>query len=73
MKIILNLKKSINNYDWESKEKLENWLEDEILRTLWRLYDENDDLSVEQSNRLYDILDMFSSYEIIGNGEKYDK
>lgn len=38
-----------------------------MLRTLWKLYDRNEDknfLTDEEQNKLYDILDMFREYKV---------
>ena len=72
MKIVLDLKHSYNNYEWEDKEELKKYIEENMLPILWNLYNKNsdnvdsfrEDLSTEELNRLYDILDMFNKYEI---------
>lgn len=69
MKIILNLEKSMSNYEWETEE-LKDFIDNYMLKTLWDLYSKNDlehnenNLSEEEQNKLYDILDMFRNYEI---------
>ena len=64
MKIVLDLKKSLNNYDWNNIEELKKHIENDIKPMLWELYD-SENISVEEQNRLYDLLDMFNVYEII--------
>ncbi len=70
MKIILDLDKSFNNYDWEDKKQLKDFVDNYMLDTLWKFYDKNNFesdsnyLSDEEINKLYDILDMFRDYEI---------
>ena len=64
LRIILDLSKSINNYEWNDKEELKEHIKD-ILDTLNDLYNKKDDLlSEDDSNRVYDMIDMFSSFEI---------
>lgn len=64
MKIVLDLSKSINNYQWEDKGELKEHIFN-MLNELWDLYNETEEImSVEKHNRLYDILDMFNKFEI---------
>lgn len=67
MKIILDLKNSFNNFDWESKEELEKYI-NEMKDILWKYYDEyfvqEDNCEDEVKSRLYDMLDMFQSFEV---------
>lgn len=66
MQIILNLNKSFNNYHWNNKEELKNY----IIYMLSILYEHKKELANNEEDmqnledRLYDILDMFTSYEI---------
>lgn len=70
MKVILDLKKSFNNYEWDDIKELKDFIDNYMLDTLWKFYDKNnlesgsDLLTDEEINKLYDILDMFSNYEI---------
>ena len=70
MKIILNLEKSMSNYEWETEEELKDFIDNYMLKTLWEFYNKNDlehnenNLSEEEQNKFYDILDMFRNYEI---------
>lgn len=70
MKIVLDLKHSFNNFNWESKEELKEYIDKHIIPVLWGLYknlDENEKqtfLTGGNLNRLYDILDMFTNYTI---------
>ena len=70
MKIVLDLKHSFSNYEWEDKEELKDFIDNYMLDTLWKFYDNNnlesgnDYLTEEEINKLYDILDMFRNYEI---------
>lgn len=70
MKVILDLNKSFNNYEWEDKKELKDFIDNYMLDTLWKFYDNNnlesgsDLLTDEEINKLYDILDMFRNYEI---------
>lgn len=64
MKIILDLKHSYNNYYWTNKEELEDYIKYAI-NELWEMYNETEEtMSENKHDRLYDILDMFNSYEI---------
>ena len=73
MKVILDLKKSFNNYEWDDIKELKDFIDNYMLDTLWKFYDKNnlesgsDLLTDEEINKLYDILDMFSNYEIKGS------
>lgn len=72
MKIILDLDHSFNNYHWEDKEELEEYIK--IMKEqLWKYYDmyftmESENMIEEFDddfiNRFYDILDMFESFEV---------
>lgn len=70
MKVILDLKHSFNNYEWDDVKELKDFIDNYMLDTLWKFYDKNnfesgsDLLTDEETNKLYDILDMFRSYEI---------
>lgn len=72
MKIILDLDKSMNNYEWEDKKELKDFIDNYMLPTLWELYDkynfesETDVFTDEEVNKLYDILDMFRDYKLKG-------
>ena len=71
MKIVLDLSKSDNHYHWEDKKELEKYI-NSMKNILWRLYEsmqDDYDASDEEYNRLYDILDMFSVFEIKGDEE----
>ena len=71
MKIVLDLSKSGNHYLWEDKKELEEYI-NSMKNILWRLYEsmqDDYDASDEEYNRLYDILDMFSVFEIKGDEE----
>lgn len=68
MKIVLDLTYSINNYDWTDADKLKEHIENNIKPILWELYDD-ENISVEERNRLYDLLDMFNIYEIESKGD----
>lgn len=66
-KIVLDLTRSINNHEWQSTEELDNRIRD-IGSILWDLYDKSQwlsNISDEERNALYDILDMFSRYDFI--------
>lgn len=69
MKIVLDLSKSINNYNWLFKDNLKEHINEtlDLLDELLLELKEQDKLHIEDTtlNRFYDILDMFSSYEII--------
>lgn len=70
LKIKLDLNKSINNYDWENKEELKEHL-NECLKMAWELFKEiQEDTDTDHVNRLYDILDLFTTFEIIEKGEE---
>lgn len=70
MKIELDLSKSMSNYEWDNEEELKDFIDNYMLKTLWELYNKNDlehnenNLSEEEQNKLYDILDMFRKYEV---------
>lgn len=64
MKIVLDLKHSYNNYEWENKEDLKDFIDNILKSDLWELYNSNL-LDTDLQDRLYDILDMFNKYEII--------
>jgi hypothetical protein len=67
MKIELDLSKSYSNYEWDNKNELKDFIDNYMLRTLWKLYDRNEDknfLTDEEQNKLYDILDMFREYKV---------
>ena len=72
MKIILDLDKSMSNYEWEDKKELKDFIDNYMLPTLWELYDkynfesETDVFTDEEVNKLYDILDMFRDYKLKG-------
>lgn len=64
MKIELDLNKSFNNYHWKDKKELSNYIES-MVSELWGLYNEmGENMSDDEYNRLYDILDMFNNFEI---------
>lgn len=64
MKIILDLKHSYNNYYWNSKEELEDYIKYAI-NELWEMYSETEEtMSENKHDRLYDILDMFEKFEV---------
>lgn len=64
MKIELDLSKSFNNYHWEDKEELKYHIL-VMVNELWELYNKTEEsMSVEERNKLYDILDMFNKFEI---------
>ena len=64
MKIILDLDKSFNNYNWESEEELEKYIQ-YMKNELWEMYNETEEIMCDNKhNRLYDILDMFNSFKI---------
>ena len=64
MKIELDLSKSINNYHWKDKEELKEHISN-MINELWKLYNEmGENMSDDEYNRLYDILDMFNKFEI---------
>lgn len=71
MKILLNLNKSFNNYDWKDKEELKQYIYD-MLEIMWEYYQdyiqEDTDPSDEIHNRFYNLLDMFSSFEVLEKG-----
>ena len=70
MKIELDLSKSMSNYEWDNEEELKDFIDNYMLKTLWEFYNKNDlehnenNLSEEEQNKLYDILDMFRNYEV---------
>ena len=68
MKIVLDLKHSLNNYHWNNAKELEEYIYS-CLNILWKYYQEyiqeQYDASDEEYNRFYNLLDMFSSFEII--------
>lgn len=70
MKIILDLDKSINNYDYDEKEI--KMVIESSLNTLWNKYDYECESFEEDEEHfaLYNILDMFRSFEIKENGDK---
>jgi len=64
MKVILDLKKSFNNYYWKDKEELEDYIK-YMKNELWEMYNETDEIMSENKHdRLYDILDMFEKFEV---------
>ena len=64
MKIILDLKHSYNNYHWNNKEELEDYIK-YMKNELWEMYNETEEtMSENKHDRLYDILDMFEKFEI---------
>ena len=64
MKVVLDLKKSFNNYYWKDKEELEDYIK-YMKNELWEMYNETEEtMSENKHDRLYDILDMFESFEI---------
>ena len=69
MELKLDLKKSFNNYHWKDKQELKDYI-DYMLNVLWEYRKELTESESEKDysnieDRLFDILDMFSSYEII--------
>lgn len=83
MKIVLDLEKSMNNHCWkEIGLSLKSYVE-LMLETLWKLYDNSGDLAEDEEQyvdlddeyrlRLYDMLDMFSTFKIIGDDENENK
>lgn len=74
MKIVLDLSKSINNYEYQNKEDLEGYIK-MMLSSLDELYsklEKQEDIEDTTLNRFYDILDMFSNYEIINENKISD-
>lgn len=71
MKIVLDLEHSINNYDWQDKEELKRYIElmKYDLNELYYILEEKEDIEDTYIIRLYDMFDMFSKYEIIGDDE----
>jgi hypothetical protein len=67
MKVVLDLSKSINNYLYQDKDDLDGYIKSMLKRLdeLYRDLEQDDNIDDDTLNRLYDILDMFSSYEII--------
>ncbi len=67
MKVVLDLKKSFNNYHWKDKELLEDYIK-YMKQVLWEFYEEESGNGADMEDnvlfRLYDILDMFESFEI---------
>lgn len=68
-KIILDLTHSMNNYEWEDVEELEDRIRD-VLSMLWEFYSKTEDVNiryfgVEERNALYDLLDMFERRDFI--------
>ena len=64
MKVVLDLKKSFNNYHWKNEEELKDYIK-YMKNELWEMYEETEDImSDNKHNRLCDILDMFESFEI---------
>lgn len=76
-KIVLDLKHSMNNYEWDNVDELDERIRD-VLSMLWEFYSKTEDVNVryfgvEERNALYDLLDMFDKYDfIIENGEDED-
>lgn len=76
-KIVLDLKHSMNNYEWDNADELDERIRD-VLSILWEFYSKIEDVNVryfgvEERNALYDLLDMFDRYDfIIENGEDED-
>lgn len=75
MKVVLDLKHSFNNYDWNNSKELEEHIYN-CLNTLWKYYQDNIqeqyDASDEEYIRFYDLLDMFSSFDIINENKIQD-
>jgi hypothetical protein len=67
MKVVLDLSKSINNYLYQDKDDLDGYIKSMLKRLdeLYRDLEQDDNIDDDTLNRFYDILDMFSSYEII--------
>lgn len=66
MKIILDLDHSFNNYHWEDKEELKEYIKS-MKGILWKWYDEtirDEYEDTEIKTRFYDMLDMFESFEV---------
>lgn len=67
MKVVLDLKKSFNNYHWEDKEELEAYIL-YMKQVLWEFYKEESENGADMEDnilfRLYDILDMFEKFEV---------
>ena len=66
MKIVLDLKYSINNYEYQDKKDLEGYIKI-MLKQLDELYfnlEQQENIEDDYLNRFYDILDMFSKYEV---------
>lgn len=64
MKIVLDLKKSFNNYHWKNEEELKDYIK-YMKNELWEMYNETDEImSDNKHDRLYDILDMFEKFEV---------
>ena len=71
-KIILDITRSINNHEWDNTRDLDDRIRD-IGSILWDLYDRSQwmqNVSDEERNALYDILDMFSRYDLIKESEE---
>lgn len=67
MKVVLDLSKSINSYLYQDKDDLDGYIKSMLKRLdeLYRDLEQDDNIDDDTLNRFYDILDMFSSYEII--------
>lgn len=66
-RIILDLTHSMNNYEWDDIDELDERVRD-VLSILWDFYDKTEDVNVryfgeEQRNALYDLLDMCDRYD----------
>ena len=68
MKVILDLKHSINNYNWLFKNELRNYINEMLdeLNELYSVLRDTDKIHIEDKtlNRLYDVIDMFTQYDI---------
>lgn len=68
MKVVLDLKHSINNYYWDNKEELREYINGILdeLNILYVILRDTDKIHIDDTtlNRLYDILDMFTQYDL---------
>lgn len=63
MKILLDLNKSFSNRYWVDSVELEDYIK-YMKNVLWEFHDKAGDVDDNEYERLYDILDMFESFEI---------
>lgn len=68
MKVVLDLKHSINHYNWLFKDELKDYIDGMLdeLNILYVILRDTDKIHIDDTtlNRLYDVLDMFSQYDI---------